>query len=73
MEKKKKTSSDWNPRHSAAVAAGAGTTILCMIALGVWCGLKCDEYFGTDPYGLAFFSILGGVTGLWSVIRKMLE
>lgn len=70
-DKKKKNGFD--PLHSIAVASGAGFSLLTCIGLGVWGGAKCDDYFGTYPYGLIFLSLLGAVTGLWSIIRQMLE
>ena len=48
---------DWHPLRSAAVASGAGLTMLSSIALGVWAGLKIDEWLGTDPWGLILLGI----------------
>ena len=72
-ETQKKKEKEFDPMHSIAVASGAGFTLLSCIALGIWAGMKCDEYFGTYPYGLTGLSILGAVVGLWSIIRQMLE
>ncbi len=72
-EEQEKKKGGFDPVHSIAVASGAGISILTCIGLGVWGGLKCDEYFGTYPYGLIGLSLLGAVTGLWSIIRQMLE
>lgn len=58
--------------HAVAVASGAGFSLLSCIAVGVWLGLKCDEYLGTSPFGLIFFSLLGAVSGLYSVVRQMM-
>lgn len=71
--KPKKPAGNFNPWHSVAVASNAGLTILTCIGICIWLGLKFDNYFGTYPYGLIVFSILGAASGLWSVIRKMLE
>ena len=46
-KKKNKPVSDFDALHSIAVATGAGFTLLSSIGVGVWRGLKCDEYFGT--------------------------
>lgn len=73
MEKDKRKDKEFNPLHSIAVASGAGISILTCIGLGVWLGLKCDEHFGTYPFGLIGLSLLGAATGLWSIIRQMLE
>lgn len=69
---KKKTDSDWNPLRSIAVASGAGLTMLTCIGLGVYAGLQCDDYFGTSPWGLIFWSFIGGLSGVYSVIKQML-
>lgn len=69
----KEKKNEFDALHSIAVASGAGFSILTCIGLGVWSGIKCDEYFGTYPYGLISLSLLGAVAGLWSVIRQMLE
>ena len=74
MDKKGKLrkDDDWNPLRSADVASGAGLTMLSSIALGVWAGLKADEWRGTDPWGLILLSVLGAVGGLWSAITQIL-
>lgn len=68
----KKKDSDWNPLRSIAVASGAGLTMLTCIGLGVYAGLQCDDYFGTSPWGLIFWSVIGGISGVYSVIKQML-
>ncbi len=73
MEPAKSKKDDWNPLRSAAIASGAGLTLLVTIGLCVFLGLRFDAYFGTSPYGLIGFSILGGVTGIWSVIKQLLR
>ena len=73
MEPSQKKEDDWNPLRSAAIASGAGLTILVTIGLCVWAGLYFDEWFGAAPYGLIGFSVLGGITGIWSVIKQMLR
>ncbi len=73
MEKKgKQPADDWHPLRSVAIASGAGMTLLVSIGVGVWLGLSVDEWLGIDPWGLIFFSILGAVSGLWSVIKQIL-
>ena len=46
--------------------------MLSSIALGVWAGLKIDEWLGTDPWGLILLAVIGAVSGLWSVITQIL-
>ena len=72
-EEQEKKKGGFNPIRSIAVASGAGISLLTCIGLGVWGGLKCDEYLGTYPFGLIGLSLLGAVTGVWSIIRQMLE
>ncbi len=73
MEKKhKQTDDDWHPLRSVAIASGAGMTMLVSIGVGVWLGLKADEYLGTYPWGLILLSLLGAISGLWSVIKQIL-
>lgn len=69
---KTKKDSDWNPLRSIAVASGAGLTMLTCIGLGVYAGLQCDDYLGTSPWGLIFWSFIGGISGVYSVIKQML-
>ena len=54
---------EFNPMRSIAVAGGAGMTLLSCIGLGIWGGLKCDEYLGTYPFGLIGLSLLGALFG----------
>lgn len=73
MEKKEhQKTDDWNPLRSVAIASGAGMTILVSIGVGVWIGLKIDDYLGTYPWGLIVLSLLGAASGLWSVIKQIL-
>lgn len=70
--KGKKPADDWNPLRSIAIASGAGMTILVSVGIGLWIGLKVDEYMGTHPFGLILFSIVGAASGLYSVIKQIL-
>lgn len=55
MDKRKdRKADDFDPLHSIAVASGAGLTILCSIGIGLWLGMKCDEYLGTHPLASSF-------------------
>lgn len=69
---REKRPDDFDPLHSIAVASGAGLTILVSIGIGLWLGLKCDEYLGTSPLGVIFLSILGAISGMYSVIKQIL-
>lgn len=68
----KKAPDDFDPLHSIAVASGAGITLLVSIGIGLWLGLKCDEYLGTSPFGIIIFSIVGAMSGMYSVIKQIL-
>lgn len=46
--------------------------MLTCIGLGVYAGLQCDDYFGTSPWGLVIWSIIGAASGIWSVIKQIL-
>lgn len=54
-----------------AAAGGAGLSMLMTIGLGMYAGLKADEYLETYPVCFGTLSVLGAAGGLWSVIRKM--
>lgn len=71
-KERRKKDRGFEPVHSIAVASGAGFTLLSCIGLGIWGGLRCDAYFGTEPFALIFLSLLGAVTGLWSIIKQMI-
>lgn len=34
--------------------------------------MKCDEYLGTTPFGIIILSILGAISGMYSVIKQIL-
>ena len=69
MDKRKdRKADDFDPLHSIAVASGAGLTI----GIGLWLGMKCDEYLGTTPFGIIILSILGAISGMYSVIKQIL-
>ena len=73
MDKRKdRKADDFDTLHSIAVASGAGLTILCSIGIGLWLGMKCDEYLGTTPFGIIILSILGTITKKKTVIKQIL-
>ena len=63
---------DFRPLHCIAVASGAGMTILVSVGVGLWLGIKCDEFLGSTPLGLILFSIIGAMSGMYSVIKQIL-
>ena len=73
MDKRKdRKADDFDPLHSIAVASGAGLPILCSNGLGLWHGMKCEAYLGSTPFGMIILSILGAISGMYSVIKQIL-
>ncbi len=72
MDQENKKKDDFDPLKSIAVASGAGMTLIVSIGIGVWLGLKLDEILGISPFGLIGMSLLGAMSGLWSVIKQIL-
>ena len=42
--KEEKKQNGFDPWRSVAVASGAGFSLLTCMGIGVWSGIKCDEY-----------------------------
>ena len=61
----------FDPWHAVAVAAGSGLTILSCIGVGVFIGVKCDQWLGSSPWGLLLFSFVGAAAGLWAVAKQL--
>lgn len=72
MDQENKKKDDFDPLKSIAVASGAGMTLIVSIGIGVWLGLKLDEILEISPFGLIGMSLLGAMSGLWSVIKQIL-
>ena len=57
------------------IGAGFGfkisTEILAALVVGVGIGLIVDNYFGTGPFGLIIFFILGAFAGFLNIYRIM--
>jgi ATP synthase protein I len=47
------------------------TEIVAALVVGVGIGLLVDNYFGTKPFGLIIFFILGAFAGFLNVYRVM--
>ena len=47
------------------------TEIVAALVVGVGIGLVVDNYFGTKPFGLIIFFILGAFAGFLNVYRVM--
>jgi len=48
-----------------------GSDLIGSIIVGLFIGLKCDEYFQTKPICLIIFIILGGIAGILNIIRAV--
>ena len=63
------------PKDKKNSGAGFGfkisTEIVAALVVGVGIGLIVDNYFGTKPFGLIIFFILGAFAGFLNVYRIM--
>jgi len=48
-----------------------GSDLIGGVVVGLFIGLKCDEYFQTKPICLIIFIILGCIEGMLNVIRTV--
>ena len=56
--------------NNTMTALQLGLTLFVNIFAGVLIGRFIDSCFETNPFGLIGFSLLGAVTGFWSLYRK---
>ena len=54
-------------------AFGFGITIPLSTFLGLWFGTKLDKRFGTAPFCFLLGGLLGLVSSIWSLYRRILE
>ncbi len=53
------------------VTAGSlGLTLFVCIFVGVFLGRVIDEYLATSPWGIIIFSLLGTISGFWSLYKR---
>ncbi|KMO86166.1 hypothetical protein AB840_09625 [Megasphaera cerevisiae DSM 20462] len=52
------------------VAGSLGLTLFVCICTGVFIGRFIDVHLATSPWGIIVFSLLGTVTGFWSLYKK---
>ena len=57
--------------NSASFGFKISTEIVAALVIGVGIGLIVDNYFGTRPFGLIIFFILGAFAGFLNVYRVM--
>ena len=58
-------------RNNASFGFKISTEIVAALVVGVGIGLIVDNYFGTKPFGLIIFFILGAFAGFLNVYRVM--
>lgn len=54
------------------IATSLGITLFVCICIGVFLGYYVDQWLGTTPWALIGFSLLGAITGFWSLYKKAL-
>ena len=61
------------PKQGSGASFGfkISTEIVAALVVGVGIGLIVDNYFGTKPFGLIIFFILGAFAGFLNVYRVM--
>jgi len=57
-------------RPGVAMAMRLGADFVAGVVLGAAIGWGIDQWFGTSPWGLAVFLLLGFAAGLLSVLRS---
>ncbi len=56
-----------------AIAGSLGLSLFVCICVGVAIGRFIDVYTGTSPWGLILFSLIGAVSGFWTLYKKALS
>ena len=70
-EKNKSDSSQNTKKSGVSFGFKVSTEIVAALVVGVGIGLIVDNYFGTKPFGLITFFILGAFAGFFNVYRVM--
>ena len=52
------------------LAGSLGLTLFICICSGVFLGRMIDDYLATSPWGIISFSLLGTVSGFWSLYKR---
>ena len=71
LQKYKKNKSKPKKNSGAGFGFKISTEIVAALVVGVGIGLIVDNYFGTGPFGLIIFFILGAFAGFLNVYRVM--
>ena len=70
-EKNKSDSAQNTKKSGVSFGFKISTEIVAALIVGVGIGLIVDNYFGTKPFGLITFFILGAFAGFLNVYRVM--
>ena len=68
-DQKDRTRNGNNTMTALQLVAAAGSLGLTLF-VNIFAGRFIDSCFETNPFGLIGFSLLGAVTGFWSLYRK---
>jgi ATP synthase protein I len=71
VENKKSRESKTKKESGAGFAFKISTELIAALVVGVGIGLIVDNYFGTKPFGLIIFFILGSFAGFLNIYRVM--
>lgn len=75
-EKRQRTNSSGSSLNrmelmNLVVTAGSlGLTLFVCIFVGVLIGRVMDKFLATSPWGIILFSLLGTVSGFWSLYKR---
>ena len=56
-----------------AIAGSLGLSLFVCICVGVAIGRFIDVHAGTSPWGLILFSLIGAISGFWTLYKKALS
>ena len=71
LQQNKENKSKSKQNSGASFGFKISTEIVAALVVGVGIGLIVDNYFGTKPFGLIIFFILGAFAGFLNVYRVM--